>query len=247
MCLIRFLKKNNTDDHTCGLYGEIVILFTKKYVVFLVAFLVLISWAGKVRANVPDPTAQLKPFLEKIVNELKKTDFRDDPSCRQCRRIIDIASEHFDFHEMSKRVLGKQWRKLTQEQKDQFVNLFTRLLQYAYIGKVEDYVDKEIKFGRQRIKGNRAEVQTQLIDGNKAIPVSYIMILKGDKWMAYDIVVEGVSLVRNYMEQFRSILRSEKFSGLIDRMESKILELEAEKNRKMNADGKEEHQPSAQG
>jgi len=88
------------------------------------------------------------------------------------------------------------------------------------------------EFGRERIKGNRAEVRTRLVDGNKVIPVSYIMILKGDKWMAYDIIVEGVSLVRNYMEQFRSILRKEKFSGLIDQMEKKILELEAEKNKK---------------
>ena len=184
------------------------------------------------RAAVPDPSEQLRPFLNRIVAELKKADFKQDPSCHQCQRIVDIASEHFDFYEMSKRVLGRQWRKLSQEQKDQFVNLFTRLLQYAYIGKVEDYVDKEIKFGRERIKGNRAEVQTQLVDGSKTIPVSYIMILKGDKWMAYDIVVEGVSLVRNYMEQFRSILRKEQFSGLISRMENKILELEAEKNKK---------------
>jgi phospholipid transport system substrate-binding protein len=184
------------------------------------------------RAATPDPTAQLRPFLDRIVAELKSTDFKEDPSCRQCQRIVDIASEHFDFQEMSKRVLGKQWRKLSTEEKDQFVNLFTRLLQYAYIGKVEDYVDKEIKFGRQRIKGNRAEVQTELVDGNNTIPVSYIMILKGDKWMAYDIIVEGVSLVRNYMEQFRSILRTEKFSGLIKQMEDKIKELEAEKNQK---------------
>jgi phospholipid transport system substrate-binding protein len=105
-------------------------------------------------------------------------------------------------------------------------------LQYAYIGKVEDYIDTKIQFGKQRIKGNRAEVQTQLVDANKSIPVSYIMILKGDQWMAYDIIVEGVSLIRNYMEQFRSILRKEKFSGLIDQMESKILELETEKNKK---------------
>ncbi len=201
---------------------------------------------GTARAVVPDPTEQLKPFLDKIVVELKNRDFKDDPSCRQCQRIVDIASEHFDFHEMSKRVLGKQWRKLSAQQRDQFVSLFTRLLQYAYIGKVEDYVDTKIQFGKQRIKGNRAEVQTQLVDANKSIPVSYIMILKGDKWMAYDIIVEGVSLIRNYMEQFRSILRDEKFSGLIDQMEHKILQLEEEKNKK-DAAGKEENPAAAAG
>ncbi|MBW2329029.1 MAG: ABC transporter substrate-binding protein, partial [Deltaproteobacteria bacterium] len=135
----------------------------------------------------PDPTEQLKPFLDRIVNELKSDEFKQDLACQQCQRIVDLASEHFDFYEMSKRVLGKRWRTLSQQQKDQFVSLFTKLLQYAYIGKVEDYVDKKIEFKKQRIKGSRAEVQTLLVDANKTIPVSYIMILKGDKWMVYDI------------------------------------------------------------
>jgi len=200
---------------------------------------------GTARAVSPDPTEQLRPFLDRIVAELKSTEFKQDPSCQQCQRIVDIASEHFDFYEMSKRVLGKQWRTLSQQQKDQFVTLFTRLLQYAYIGKVEDYIDKKIEFDRQRIKGNRAEVLTQLVDVNKTIPVSYIMILKGDKWMAYDIIVEGVSLIRNYMEQFRSILRDEKFSGLIDRLESKILELENENNQQETTAGEISPTPDA--
>ena len=204
----------------------------KYYLAIFAATLILAPFVfhGTARAVTPDPTEQLRPFLDKIVAELKSEEFKQDPSCRQCQRIIDIASEHFDFHEMSKRVLGKQWRTLSQQQKDQFVTLFTKLLQYAYIGKVDDYVDKKIEFDNQRIKGNRAEVQTHFVDTDKTIPVSYIMILNGDKWMAYDIIVEGISLVRNYMEQFRSILRDEKFSGLIERLENKILELEKEKN-----------------
>lgn len=186
---------------------------------------------GAVQAATPDPTEQLKPFLDRIVTQLKGEDFKNDPSCQQCKRIVDLASDHFDFYEMSKRVLGKQWRMLSKEQKDQFVTLFTQLLQYAYIGKVEDYVDKKIEFKGQRIRGKRAEVQTVLVDKDKTIPVSYILILKGDKWMAYDIVVEGVSLIRNYMEQIRSLLRTDKFSGLITQLQEKIHTLEEEKNK----------------
>lgn len=182
--------------------------------------------------STPDPTEQLKPFLEKLVAELKKDDFKKDVSCDQCKRIVALAAEHFDFYEMSKRVMGKKWRRLSTEQKDEFVSLFTRLLQYAYIGKVEDYVEKKIEFKGQRIKGKRAEVKTLLVDTDKTIPVSYIMLLKGDKWMAYDIVVENVSLVRNYMEQIRSILRNENFEGLISQLKKKIKALEEQKNKK---------------
>lgn len=213
--------------------GESVKEILKHYMIIFSATLLLfpLVFHGTVRAAAPDPTEQLKPFLDKIVAELKSEDFKQDISCRQCQRIVDLASEHFDFYEMSKRVLGKQWRTLSKQQKDQFVSLFTKLLQYAYIGKVEDYVDKKIEFKSQRIKGNRAEVKTLLVDVHKTIPVSYIMILKGDKWMAYDIVAEGVSLVRNYMEQVRSILHDKKFPGLIAQLEKKIKELEDEKNK----------------
>ena len=201
-----------------------------KYVTVLsvVLTLFLSVFHGSALAATPDPTKQLKPFLEKIVAELKSEDFKQEPMFRQCERIVVVASEHFDFREMSKRVMGKQWRTLTDEERDGFVKLFTDLLQYAYIGSLDEYVDREVIYKKQRIKGKRAEVKTLLVDDDKTIPVSYIMILRGDKWMVYDIVVEGVSLIRNYMEQIRSVLRDEKFSGLITMLEKKIKDLEAE-------------------
>ena len=136
--------------------------------------------------------------------------------------------------------MGKQWRTLTDEQRDEFVTLFTKLLQYAYIGSVDEYIERDFEFKKQRIKGKRAEVKTLIFDKSKSIPVSYIMILKGDKWMAYDIVVEGVSLVRNYMEQIRSVLREEKFPGLIAQLEKKIEELETENQSESEPEAKEE-------
>lgn len=208
-------------------------IFMKYYQQIILVFLGLSFFVPSgAFCSTPDPTEQLKPFLEKLVDELKRDDFKKDVSCDQCKRIVSLAAEHFDFYEMSKRVMGKKWRRLSTEQKDEFVSLFTRLLQYAYIGKVEDYVEKKIEFKGQRIKGRRAEVKTLLVDTDKTIPVSYIMLLKGDKWMAYDIVVENVSLVRNYMEQIRSILRNEKFDGLISQLKKKIKTLEEQKNKK---------------
>ena len=209
----------------------------KSNLVAAVVVLLLSLFVGHsvVPAATPDPTEQLKPFLDKIVAELKSKEFKKAASCIQCDRIIHLASEHFDFYEMSKRVMGRDWRTLSQQQQDEFVSLFTRLLQYAYIGKVDDYIDKKIEYKGQRIKGDRAEVQTELLDSDKTIPVSYIMILKGDKWMAYDIVVEGVSLVRNYMEQIRSIIREEKYEGLIAQLKKMVKELEDEKNEERTA------------
>ncbi len=195
----------------------------------ILLFLAPVGIGGATASAVPDPTSQMRPFVARITNLLQNEDFKNDPKCDRCQKIIDIAKEHFDFREMSKRVLGRQWRKLSPEEKDHFVTLFTRLLQYAYIGKIKDYAGQQVEFTGQRIKGKRAEVKTLLVDRDKTIPVSYIMLLKGDQWMTYDVVVEGVSLVRNYMEQFREILRKEKYAGLVKRLEAKIRQLEQEK------------------
>ena len=200
--------------------------FQRSFVVLLSLFFLALMVSQVAAAN-PDPTEQLKPVVDKIVSLLKDTEFRKQPVVDQSEVIVKIVSERFDFREMSKRVMGNQWRSLNVEQQDQFVGLFTKLLQYVYINQVDDYLDKKIEFTNQRIRRDRAEVKTLLVGQDKSIPVSYIMLLKKDSWMAYDIVVEGVSLIRNYMEQVNTVLRDEKFPGLISMLEKKITKLEA--------------------
>jgi phospholipid transport system substrate-binding protein len=200
------------------------VFFRRGLLVVLGLFLMGSAMVGQ--AATPDPSEQLKPFIEKITAILKQAKETQESKCKVCQRIIDVAHERFDFEEMSKRVLGREWQNLNAEQRATFVDLFTTLLQWAYIGKIEEYSGQSVQFKDQRVRGNRAEVQTLLVDAQRTIPVSYIMVLKGDQWMTYDVVVEGVSLVRNYMEQFREILRKEDFSYLGKQVEDKISELE---------------------
>lgn len=205
----------------------------RRYFLFSVITLFLFSLAPPLvmGAKGPDPTAQMKPFIDKVMGILEHADFKKDPKCIICKRLIDVSRERFDFNEMSKRVLGRTWRKLNKEEKEEFVDLFTRLLQYAYIGKLEQYTGQKIIFKGQRIKGKRAQVQTEISDGQQSIAVSYIMLLEGDQWMVYDVIIEGVSLVRNYMEQFREILRKEKYAGLVKQIETKVQQLEEERRK----------------
>lgn len=179
-------------------------------------------------ADTPDPTEQFRPFLKKVTDTLVDPQLKTMPKSEQGRRIINVVREHFDFGEMSKRVLGQQWRQLNSQQQDEFEDLFTQLLQYAYIGKIDDYSGEPVEFTQQRIKGERAEVQTLLLNKGNSIPVSYIMLLKGGQWMAYDVVIEGVSLVRNYMEQFKEILSKDGYAGLRQQLRDKIAQIEKE-------------------
>ena len=194
-------------------------------------FLLIVLGSRSDATAAPDPTEQLRPFLAKVTATLSDPGLKRMTKQQQCDRMIGVIRERFDFQEMSKRVLGLQWRNLADKEQQEFELLFTQLLQYAYVGKVDDYSGQQVQFIQQRVRGDRAEVQTQLVDRNKSIPISYIMLLRNDQWMVYDVVAEGVSLVRNYMEQFGEILRKDGYPGLVKQLKEKIAELEKNFNK----------------
>ncbi|WP_051305345.1 MlaC/ttg2D family ABC transporter substrate-binding protein [Desulfogranum mediterraneum] len=193
--------------------------------VVLLGLMMIWGGGGAQAGTVPAPTAQLRPFIQEILTILDEETTTVQGEER-IERIMAVARQGFDFREMSRRVLGKQWRRLSPAQQDEFVAMFTELLQYAYVAKMNQYSEQEVTFGKERIRGKRAQVETLLVGGDTTIPVSYIMLLKQGQWMVYDIVVEGVSLVRNYMEQFQGIMRKESFGGLTRRIGEKIAELQ---------------------
>ncbi|PID72530.1 MAG: hypothetical protein CSB34_01600 [Desulfobulbus propionicus] len=176
----------------------------------------------------PDPTVQLKPFVAEVIEILRSNDEGEERG-DAVERIMEVAKKGFDFNEMSKRVLGKHWRKLSSGERQEFVGLFTELLKYTYVSQMENYSNQQVEFGKQRVKGRKAQVNTMLVDGAKKIPVFYVMHLKNEQWMVYDIIVEGVSLVRNYLEQFQEILRKEGFASLTRQLKTKIAEFQNEK------------------
>lgn len=196
-------------------------------VLIIVTMQVIGTTSDSYGKTLPDPTEQLRPLVEQVVVILTDPELQGTEKCFDRReKVMKAVHERFDFYEMSKRVLGSQWRKISSKEKEDFVKLFTTLLEHAYIGKIENYSKQKVEFKDQRIKKNRAEVKTLIIDNEVVIPVSYVMILKGEQWKVYDIVVEGVSLVRNYMEQFREILRKDSYEALVVQLRDKVAELE---------------------
>lgn len=198
------------------------------FIVTAVFTFIVVFFSQSAVSATPDPTEQFRPFLKKVTDTLADPQLKTIPKSEQSQRIIGVVRERFDFREMSRRVIGQQWRSLSEKEQGEFEALFTELLQYAYVGKIDEYSGQQVQFTQQRIRGERAEVQTLLVDKDRSIPVSYIMLLRGDQWMAYDVVVEGVSLIRNYMEQFSEILRKDGYPGLVKQIEEKIVELEKE-------------------
>ncbi len=175
----------------------------------------------------PDPTEQFRPYVEEIISILTDPDLqtKEKHSLRR-ENMRGVISECFNFDEMSRRVLARNWSKLNKHEQTYFVSQFTKLLENAYIGKIEAFSDQKIEFTSQRIKGQRAQVVTNILDKKTIIVVSYIMILQDNRWKVYDVIIEGVSLIRNYKEQFRQILRKEGYKYLLAQIEKTVTNLE---------------------
>jgi phospholipid transport system substrate-binding protein len=126
---------------------------------------------------------------------------------------------------MSQRTLGQHWKKATAQQQAEFVSLYTDLLEASYIGRIEAYSDETVSYISEKIDGRRAVVATVVHSGNTDIPIEYRMVNKGDDWFVYDVVVEDISLIKNFRSSYGEIVRKDGYAGLFERMRQKIAEL----------------------
>jgi phospholipid transport system substrate-binding protein len=150
--------------------------------------------------------------------ELKKPE-RTDERVTQLKKIADSC---FDYGEMAKRSLGGQWNKLGERERQEFVDLFTELLTTIYADKIDSYSGEQVKFLNERLEGNHAEVKTTMVGKKTEIPLDYRLMKKDGEWKAYDVVIDGISLVRNYRGQFTAILRSSSYEHLVQTLRDKI-------------------------
>ena len=192
-----------------------------KIVLQLICFLFFVSVSLVFAGD--SPTEDLKPSLTSLVALLGDESLKGDDKKEERRsKIMEEINKGFDFQEMSRRVLGKTWRTLDDAEKENFTEIMTKLLENVYVGKLENYSGGDIEYVDEKIKkGTRAQVTTMIEDGGVKLPVHYIMRKGDEKWMVYDINIEGVSLVRNYQQQFKSILRKDKYQGLVKVLEEK--------------------------
>jgi len=189
----------------------------------LTLFLVAAVFAAAAAAAVSAPTMQLRTSLDAVVTTLK--DGTMAPAARR-QRIADLIHQRFDFRAMSQRALSTNWKKASAAQRRQFIDKFSQLILATYMGRIEAYTDESIEFVAERVKGNRAEVSTVIVSGNTEIPIRYKMRHKGDEWLVYDVVIEEVSLIRNYRSSYRDIVKKEGIGGLLARMDEKLAMLE---------------------
>ena len=143
---------------------------------------------------------------------------------RQQEILCETAWEAFDFKEFSKRVLGSNWRTFTSRQREQFLDVFSKFLCKYYITRLQERYtgEKVVYLSQQSLADSRALVKVNVLWKGVEVPVEVRMLKRNDTWKVYDIIVLGVSGVRNYRAQFQTILLKQSPMQVIGLIEKRI-------------------------
>lgn len=190
---------------------------------FAVAVLaVLFSVQSAVAGSATD---LVKATIDEVIEVLKDPALKDEAKTEERRdKLRTVIRKRFSFDQMAMRSMGRHWRSLDDAEKKEFVSLFGELVENSYIEKVEGYTDEKIIYEEEVAVKNTSTVKTKLVTTKGTeIPIHYRMIDRGNRgWVVYDIVIEGVSLVRTYRTQFNSIMRSSDYADLATQLRAKL-------------------------
>jgi phospholipid transport system substrate-binding protein len=191
-------------------------------------FFIVILAVALVALPMPVLAAAAKETVEVQVNKVLKTlaepAFKDQPRDAKIAKIRSIVNEIFDYTELSKRTLGREWSKFNPQQQNEFVKLFGDLLEKTYADRLLSYSNEKVVFEKEStLREDQVEVTSNIITGDgKKIPLDYRLIKKEGNWRVYDVIIEGISLVKNYRDQFRDILAKDSPEEVLKMLRDKV-------------------------
>jgi phospholipid transport system substrate-binding protein len=168
------------------------------------------------------PSDQLKTGIDKVVHVLADPSLKGTAKARERRDTLrEITGPLFDWSEMASRALGRHWQPRTEAERQEFVRLFHDLLERSYLSTLERYNGERVTYGTESVEGDQATIRTQVLNKEgQQLPVDYRMVRRGDRWLVYDVLIEGVSLVANYRAQFDQIIRTGSYEKLVEKLKS---------------------------
>ncbi len=186
------------------------------------------SWLVLAKVD-PTPKKVIENLVNQVLEVLKDPNLKS-PDKRELRRekLRSLVSQIFDLDDISRRVLGRYIRRFNKEQFQRFKELFSKMLESIYLSRIENYSGEKVIFEDQRmLSPTKAAVLTKIVKDGQEIPVEYRLIKrkKDGKWIGYDVVIEGVSLVKNYRSQFYQVLKKKGVDELLAMMEQKVKNL----------------------
>jgi len=211
-------------------FTAIALIVRHRLTTWVVAIIISLSAANPSQAG--DPTERIRFVVEQGIEILNDSKLQSKNGKHfYLDRLREIVFPLFDFPEMAKRSLGFHWRRLSPEERQEFVTLFTDLLERSYAGKIDLYDGETVIFTGEVVEDNYARVDSKLVSKKgEEFSVDYKLLRTNDDWRIYDVVVEHISLVNNYRSQFNRVIANSSYENLIKKINRKLKELEGSNN-----------------
>ena len=203
----------------------------RNFRIFAIALLLLPLWLSPGAAAGGVPTDQIKATVDRALVVLRDPRFKPAAKVKERRdQLRQILFARFDFSEMARRALGASWRRRTPQEQEEFVRLFTELLEHAYTDTIESYTDEKIVYVGERLDGNYAEVKSKILTSKgQEFSIDYKTQVAAGEWKVYDVVVENISMVNNFRSQFNRVINNASYEELVRRLKEKQAEFTSPK------------------
>lgn len=191
-------------------------------------FLVIVLAVFQLNIFAASPIDMLQATTHSMIAALKKTSDRSQENLY--RLVQNILLPHVNLNYMSQLVInqpgknGDYWGKASAQQKAQFTRAFTRYVTRTYSGALANYSNEQVVFSPRIIQlgGGRIQVNSQIQgNGKQPINLNYRLIQSDGSWKVYDLVVDSISMVSSYNEQFGPVLRQYGMEGLLQRLQQR--------------------------
>ncbi len=195
----------------------------KFFTTFLFSFFLFLNTANADPGTAKD---RVEFASARIMELLLQDDFQNIDTRPQVIKELEVEiMKFFDFEEFSVRTIGPRWKQFNADQKVAFQTAFTNLLRSSYIDTLDSYNGQRLVYVGEIASANneRVEVHTLFQGEASNYPVSFRMLVKNGEWVVYDVIIEGISLIKNYREQFRDILANSSPDELIKRIQEKAV------------------------
>ena len=194
----------------------------------IAALLVALVGALPDVATAGGATDELRPAIDKVLRILDDPTLKGEAKTRERRAALrGVMESAIDFPEAARRALAVHWRTRTEAEREEFVGLFKELVTYSYIRLMEPYAGETAQIVGESPTNGTTTVLTRIQRRQgEPIPVDYRMHIPARRWLIYDVVVEGVSLVANYRGQFNSIIQTSSYGELVRRLRARVAALD---------------------
>lgn len=193
----------------------------------LTILMLVMGFSSLSTAEEATPKQVVASTIESIIAVLEAREDKSKVNDVDREGIRKVVKGKFDYREMSRRSVGKPWKKMDEVKQAEFTELFRQVLEFSYGNQLAGYKGQKVVFEDAEFKKDKARVKGAVIDSSKSIPMEYRLHQTDSGWQVYDIKIEGVSLVTTFRKDFKSIVKKQGVDGLMDVLGKKVDKLKA--------------------